>query len=40
MTNEYTKKYNIELTEASGTMDLNLPTILNYIQGFYIKVDG
>lgn len=40
VTNEYTKKYTTELNEASSSVELNFPTILNYIQGYYRKVDG
>lgn len=39
MTNEYTKKYNQELTELSN-VDLNYSSILSYIQAFYTKIDN
>lgn len=35
VTNEYNKKYTIDLTDLSN-VDINLGSILNYVQGFYI----
>lgn len=39
VTNEYNKKYTIDLTELSN-VDINLASILNYVQGFYIQIDN
>lgn len=39
VTNEYTKKYNIELTDLSNS-EMNLGFVLTQLQNFYFKIDN